>query len=473
MKSPKGFRPAILHPVSLCTLLLLTLTLIVLVEIACLVLPSSDQDVFDVPQRRSIDPIWATRQDVIDQSVTMTVIDNLSNSVTPQPPEVRHHLERDAKPHGTSAPKSGAFFHNQPTGVSSSPSHTVLSITTSSQTSTPTPTSAPPPSAFVQSSTGSYFVGAYLPTILAVFFSIPWIILNQTVNSMEPFYRLSANSSVLAESALTINFVSFSSVFHALKKRHWTVLISTLLMLSSISIIPIASETVSIKTLGECDHTTKGCRGVIRVLVPGARVIQAILAIMSISSITLIVLMWRRRIKVLSDPRSIAGLASIFLDPAMRRDFKEVGATASKTTLMAALSGNTYKLSTMTRYDGVNFVSIVKTRGQQITPVQGFSKHDYSNLDWNQSLQHSPRYRLPASILFLLLLVLEALIIAYRYTGGDTPFENFMSGQGFGVRFLFTCIGITISLYWGRVFQSMPLLFYYFVHVLALTYPQW
>ena len=40
-------------------------------------------------------------------------------------------------------------------------------------------------------------------------------------------------------------------------------------------------------------------------------------------------------------------------------------------------------------------------------------------------------------------------LIAVYYTGGaDTPFERFMDSQWFGVRFLFTLIGMIINVMW-------------------------
>jgi hypothetical protein len=57
-------------------------------------------------------------------------------------------------------------------------------------------------------------------------------------------------------------------------------------------ITPLAPETIGIQTIGKCDHTTAGCTGRIRVFVPGARIIQGLLAVMA--SFTIIVLVLQR-----------------------------------------------------------------------------------------------------------------------------------------------------------------------------------
>ena len=60
-------------------------------------------------------------------------------------------------------------------------------------------------------------------------------------------------------------------------------------------------------------------------------------------------------------------------------------------------------------------------------------------------------------LLYILLTCgLLAVILYYNNTGGDTPFERFMDNQGFGVRFLFTTVGIGITFFWGSFFTSEP-----------------
>jgi hypothetical protein len=49
----------------------------------------------------------------------------------------------------------------------------------------------------------------------------------------------------------------------------------------------------------------------------------------------------------------------------------------------------------------------------------------------------------------LFVLGLEALIIYYNRTGGDTGFERFMDSQAFGVSFLLTAIGVILKMYWS------------------------
>lgn len=53
---------------------------------------------------------------------------------------------------------------------------------------------------------GVYFVGAYLPTVLAILFGLPWIVINHNARSMEPFCQLSRVKGASAEHMLITDF---------------------------------------------------------------------------------------------------------------------------------------------------------------------------------------------------------------------------------------------------------------------------
>ncbi|KAI0598657.1 hypothetical protein F4775DRAFT_553791 [Biscogniauxia sp. FL1348] len=61
-------------------------------------------------------------------------------------------------------------------------------------------------------------------------------------------------------------------------------------------------------------------------------------------------------------------------------------------------------------------------------------------------------------LLLFVLCGLLALILYYNNTGGDTPFERFMDSESFGVRFLFTGVGVVISFFWSLFFDSIAIL---------------
>ena len=123
------------------------------------------------------------------------------------------------------------------------------------------------------------------------------------------------------------------------------------------------------------------------------------------------------------------------------------------------LEGFTYKFVSGTQNDGSTRVCLV---GIQTGP-QNSTRQDQKS---QYPAPHNESHIVPvharrrfSSIAFLLLLIgLTAVILTYHYTSGDTGFENFMSGQGFGVQFLLTGVGVIISFYWRFVFQGKLIL---------------
>jgi len=73
-----------------------------------------------------------------------------------------------------------------------------------------------------------------------------------------------------------------------------------------------------------------------------------------------------------------------------------------------------------------------------------------------------PRVSFVMAGLAVCLLWLEALVVYYLLTDFDTGFENFMSGQNFGPRLLFTACGILINFAWVHIFDSILRLAHYY-----------
>jgi hypothetical protein len=69
------------------------------------------------------------------------------------------------------------------------------------------------------------------------------------------------------------------------------------------------------------------------------------------------------------------------------------------------------------------------------------------------------------TFLFVLCGIL-ALVLYYNNTGGDTGFGGFMASEGFGVKFLFTGVGVLITFFWSSIFSGKlsTLLSFFSVH---------
>ncbi|KAF2261894.1 hypothetical protein CC78DRAFT_607034 [Lojkania enalia] len=365
---------------------------------------------------------------------------------------------RAASPQGTSIPNPNAYLRTPSTVLVTATA--IKSAYFQYPTDRPAP-GAPGPDSYLHgeiSTPSQYFVGAYLPILVAVLFAIPWILINRAVKSMEPFFELSSPSGASAERSITAVCTSFQYSVKSLTNGRWAVVVSDLLTIGSVLITPLAPEAVSIHLIGECDATTLGCTGNIGVLIPAMRAIQAILALIALLTIVLALLL-RRNMHLVSDPRSIAGLAAIFSNSDIRRDFIEIRGLATRKNIDESLKGCMYKLCFNPGYDGLPTVELEKvSNGQRVLVPNRDISHVYTPVGFNKPLGLFPTHRLSASLLFILLCGLITLIIVYRFTGGDNGFERFMDSQGFGIRFFFTSISVLIGLYWRWIFYELALL---------------
>ncbi|KAL5388975.1 hypothetical protein DPSP01_002680 [Paraphaeosphaeria sporulosa] len=303
-----------------------------------------------------------------------------------------------------------------------------------------------------------YFLGAYLPVILATFFALPWTLVGETTKSLEPFYQMAAPGGAPAERSVAANFNDLLAPLWALLRIQWTVVLSTALAWLAALIVPLAPEAVFVY-VGNCSG---GCNGRISVFLPAARAIEAALAAMVLFEIVLVLSLWRKKTGVSADPRCIAGLATLLSDPDVQREFSEIYISTDPAYLNKALKGHNYRLESFCGVGENNMtVAIIGAMSApEYVPPTPDEKHQYTTvstraLDQQPGMRHG--HTIPAIALAIFIAALLAVIITYRYTGGETGFERFMSGQSMGVKFLFTSIAVAIAWFWARLFRAIAL----------------
>ena len=304
---------------------------------------------------------------------------------------------------------------------------------------------------------GMYFLGAYLPVIIATLFALPWTLIGETTKSLEPFYQMAKSRGSPAERSLAANFSDLLAPLWASFRTQWAVVISSILAWLAFLIVPLAPEAVSVRVIGDCNG---GCNGKIGIFLPAARAIEGALAVMVIFEIILILYLWRKKTGVSADPRCIAGLATVFSDPDVQREFSEIYGAEDQSRLYHVLEGRSYKFEASTDVDGyTKKVAIIgAVSGSSYIPQSSEEKHEYttvSAIDLDQRLNMRHAHRVSSVVFAILIAGLLAVILTYRYTGGDTGFEHFMSGQGFGVRFIFTLSAVIVGWFWARLFRGM------------------
>ncbi|KAF1997785.1 hypothetical protein P154DRAFT_565134 [Amniculicola lignicola CBS 123094] len=471
----KGYRPTSIRTPTLLSLLL-TIILIGLVEWACRVLSTTnDHGLLDKYLNSTESAFVERRANYGTFKRTKVITVTHSHTVLSKTPI--HHIEfvRDLPPQEieTFPPHLDVFL---PTKSASTP--TVRSFFARDQTSSfqPTtsiqPTLAPNPDVYLQPSapgvpfsgsfidskgpvatSGQYFLGAYLPTLIAVLYALPWAIICVQIQKLEGFYQLSEPQGSRAGRTITRESTSLAALLGSVFHREWAVLIATALIALSLLVTSLAAEAIAIHTIGYCDAKSKGCSGQISVFSPAARAVQAILGLIAILNVSLIVVIRRRTLCLESNPLSIAASAALIYDHDVRRDFMVLSPSITEEQLKRALRVYNYRLAPIISPENAQTIGIFKTGTLPTVNLEPAQENQCVALDSILKWVHVRQAKL--TIFFVLLAGLGALIITYRYTGGDNGFERFMDSQGFGVRFLFAFIGVAISHFWSGVFQDI------------------
>lgn len=293
-------------------------------------------------------------------------------------------------------------------------------------------------------------------------FSIPWLIIDAKARRLEPFHQLAKNNGAPGSKTICADYSSqITALFKALLAGHWTPALTSMLTLAALLITPLAPETVSIRMEGPCSATTLGCVPSLSIYPVAGRLVQALLCMMALVTIILVIRMHRYSTGVFAEPFSIAGLATLFHNQEIFDDFRQVRGH-SKKQLRKHLAKGRYKLAFYTDHDGSMKYGIVPRHVSTVSTVSPITtlkiESTYAQEAVAPAIQKNLQFNRPhltGAIGFIcFLLGLLAVILYYKLRNNGDGFERFMDSQGFGVKFLFTLIGVLIKLYWGSIFKG-------------------
>ncbi|KAB5577822.1 hypothetical protein GE09DRAFT_1280312 [Coniochaeta sp. 2T2.1] len=316
------------------------------------------------------------------------------------------------------------------------------------------------------------FIAFFLSPILSVLVSIPIRMIDLTAKTFQPFHELTHPAGAAAHESLTLETGGIFGIVTSVKSLfggHPLIFLTTVLTLCSVLLVPLSTEALGAVVHGSCtDMDFRGCALSLGIFLRPARATIALLAFMIIVVMLLLFFLFRWRSGVANNPWSIAGIASLSTNPDVRLLFASLptgqDGRISNSQLAAAVEGRTFKLGYFFNRHGEPEYGIVIAneagRGLQGSAIQpGIAEMEFAHaVKQAKTERHLPFAMLTYTwrITFLLFLTgLLALILYYNKTEGDTPFERFMSTQNFGVRFLFTLIGVAISFFWSSFFTSV------------------
>ncbi|KAH7007438.1 hypothetical protein EDB80DRAFT_519773, partial [Ilyonectria destructans] len=321
-----------------------------------------------------------------------------------------------------------------------------------------------------------YFIGTFLPTLLASIFAIPWKILDLETKSLEPFAQLARLGGGRASQTLLLQYNGVSGLGFALRALftgHSAVTLSTVLKYSAALLTPLAAQSVRLTLQGEClQEWTKHCTATLEASDTMIRIAQALLVVMGCTVIAYIFLLRGKTFGVTSDPRSILGISSLSLNPYLTAVMRRIslGSDGMFSTTQAAETLGEQKLEFgyITYPSGDQQYCITVMGDVAEAQIVNFSRpkaKDPSHMSDPPPLEVD-RGTPNRSVFFWILVKVIAfaisivgliiLILYYRLTYDDSGFERFMDSQSvFGVRFLFTVFGVVIGFGWASIFNEL------------------
>lgn len=218
---------------------------------------------------------------------------------------------------------------------------------------------------------------------------------------------------------------------------------------------PFSSEFLSFTKF--CN--SKGmCGPELRVVPSIGRILQGLLAF----SAFMLVVFWyvQRKYKsgLYSDPSSIATMASLLHNSRVLETFGQIHPDATKREIEGHVGDKRYCLAFYRSNDNCDRYGIVQVEDYgQASPGTTTTSTQVNSSEMDAAkrakLHKSRRMtRIARDIAFVILTCgMMALILVYRKTRGNTPFERFWSGQGFGPRFVMSVAGLLIHAQWRRL----------------------
>jgi hypothetical protein len=342
------------------------------------------------------------------------------------------HEKRTVNPQSSSPP-------SYPPGASGAP--------ISGDWSNPT---APAPGSW-SSPAAAYFLGAYVPALVAVLISVWWKCIFARLKEMEPFYQLTKPRGVEAKESLLLSYAGSMLPMVLLKSlwsKHWLTLMGAANLVLVTLCTLFASSTLYLKGEGE------GC-GVIANAVGDLNndcdirlkmhpalgfVLGIFLFAVALLALLVMVTLQRRSSGIFAEANSIAGIASL-TTAKLSQDARQSFQGPQCRYALASSSSN-----------GTN--SIVEL--PSVTPQTSIWPSFSGQVAIQKPKRDSHREMKPLSLVlfFLFEIAILVLIIYYGFVskpGTGDILEDFMDSESVGIRVFMASLGLGTKFYWGWI----------------------
>ncbi|KAM0433946.1 hypothetical protein ACHAPT_003890 [Fusarium lateritium] len=310
-----------------------------------------------------------------------------------------------------------------------------------------------------------YFIGKFLPPIIAVLVAMMLRAINQAARQFQPFAALSRPDGALGKDALTLRFDGIDSIilpFKLLANSQPLPFITSLAAWASSFFAPLASEAIGLKIHGRCRQGTfDGCALELGMSPKAAYGLLALLiGIGALLVATIVVISRRWSTGVAANPWCSANAAALMArNPDLRalplHDYR---------ALKAAVVDKRFKMGTFRNHEGRDEYGIVLYHGSSHGVEEAYNTCPYEEGGPRPQSHRAPQtfaaltfwYRFLFAVFLLCLL---AFVCYYHFaeTFGHLPKElkTAMQSSQFGVRFVCSALGVAVILLWDMLFTSV------------------
>lgn len=302
---------------------------------------------------------------------------------------------------------------------------------------------------------GDYFVGAYLPTLLAVIYGICWNIIFAGIAEIMPFFQLTREGGATAKESVCLEYQN-AGLWHLLSTsishKNGLVFAGTFITLIITATIAFAAQVFYIGISGTCRETGKG-KDCIRYLGINRRLAWAECGMLAVILVIVLAIAFVRRRKstgVYAEVTSIAGIAVLMQNPTvvarMRESVHNHRNKLNDTVTTKFGIGQSYHEGTGWTY---GFTIVAES---QYAEAKDEKVHLF-NEDLGKTSSVLPLLLRPFAIVAfqIILLGLLTIILYYWFNGSPSALEDFMNSQTFGPKLMMSCFGIIIRFWWAEI----------------------
>ncbi|EFQ33947.1 uncharacterized protein GLRG_09091 [Colletotrichum graminicola M1.001] len=320
---------------------------------------------------------------------------------------------------------------------------------------------------------GDYFVGKFLPVILAVTITIPLRIIDLNAKLYQPFFAMAQEGGALGKNSLTLQFdgwEGFLTPFKVLMQGHPVPFITTLMLWSSALLVPLATEAIGMKLHGTCKITAiEGCGIRLGVSTLSAHALVAMIVFIIALLLVLLYLLRNWETGLHANPWSIAGVSSLARNASIRSQIIDFKASEK------AMTEKRYMLGYFENGQGKDEYGIIyyDDSSQNLQAAGSGALPNDDELDGINQRNVGNKLHKPVPFIALtywwrlgfifFLASLFILVVYYHVTlQVRSSFQEATDSQSWGVRFFLSALGVIIVFCWESIFVSIAIISPYY-----------